>query len=95
MGKRTMVLVVALVLAAAAAFSVWAYLGSVENDIKAEIVEVPVFRARSLIASGIEGTLAFEQVEESTENAEFVPPAAIQDRASLDEALAGLSLIHI
>lgn len=89
MGKRTMVLVVALVLAATAAFSVWAYLGSVENDIKAEIVEVPVFRARTLIASGIEGALAIEQVEESTENAEFVPPAAIQDRASLEEALAG------
>ena len=45
MGRRTIVLVVALALAALSAFAVFNYLNSVEDDIRGDIVEVKVFRA--------------------------------------------------
>ena len=43
MGRRTLVLVVALALAALSAFAVFNYLSSVEDDIRGDIAEVKVF----------------------------------------------------
>lgn len=49
MGRRTIVLVVAIVLAAVSAFAVWRYLSSVESDVRADINEVQIYRATELI----------------------------------------------
>ena len=61
MGRRTIVLVIAIVLAVVAAFAVWQYLTSVEDDIRKDITEVRVYRATELIAAralmGIGGAL--------------------------------------
>ncbi len=87
MGKRTIVLVVALLLAAVAAFSVWVYLNNIEDDIRADIVEVPVFRATARIEAGVEGAEALAFIEEGTVNQENLPPAAVESRAELEEIL--------
>lgn len=55
MGRRTIVLVIALALAVLSGFAVFNYLSSVEDDIKADIVEVKVFRASELIPQGTTG----------------------------------------
>lgn len=52
MGKRSLVLVIALALAAVSAFSVWQYLSTVEEDARANVQEVVVYRATELIATG-------------------------------------------
>jgi pilus assembly protein CpaB len=92
MGKRTVVLVVALLLAAISAFAVWSFLRGVERDVKADVEEVVVFRATERIEAGTDGATAIGFIEESRENAEFLPPTAIQSRESLEETLAGAVL---
>lgn len=63
MGRRTIVLVVAILLAAVAAFAVWQYLSTVESDIRADIVEVEVYRATELIESKTPGEDAQPLIE--------------------------------
>jgi Flp pilus assembly protein CpaB len=65
MGKRTLVLVIALVLAGVSAFAIWSYLSSVEDDVRADIVAVRVFRATQPIEIGTVGEEAAEVIEES------------------------------
>ncbi len=72
MGKRTLVLVVALGLAAVSAFAVWRYLSTVESDVRANIQEVRVWRATQLIETGTEGSAARDVIRESSELAEAV-----------------------
>jgi len=52
MGKRSLVLIIALALAAVSAFSVWQYLSTVEEDARANVQEVVVYRATELIPTG-------------------------------------------
>ena len=52
MGKRSLVLIIALVLAVVSAFSVWQYLTTVEDEARAEVQEVIVYRATELIETG-------------------------------------------
>lgn len=66
MGRRTIVLVVALLLAALSAFAVFNYLSSVEDQIREEITEVKVFRATRAIPQGTAGSQASASIEEST-----------------------------
>ena len=66
MGRRTIVLVVALVLAAVSAFAIFSYLGSVEDQVKGDIVEVQVFRAIQGIPGGTPGNQAAMRIDEST-----------------------------
>lgn len=66
MGRRTIVLVVALLLAALSAFAVFNYLSSVEDDIRGDIVEVKVLRATRTIAQGTPGNQAEAAIAEST-----------------------------
>ena len=70
MGRRTIVLVIAIALAAVSAFAVWRYLTTVESDIRADITEVQVYRATELIEAKttgedaqpfIEGALALRE----------------------------------
>ena len=66
MGKRTIVLVVALVLAAVSAFAVWQYLSNVEEDVKKDIVEAVIYRATERIDVGTEGVVARDFIAEDT-----------------------------
>lgn len=85
MGRRTIVLVVALLLAGLSAFAIWQFLTGVEDDVKADIVLVDVFRASERIAAGVDGALVLPLIEASQENQEFLPPAAIVDQDVLNQ----------
>lgn len=65
MGRRTIVLVIAIVLAAVSAFAVWRYLTTVEEDIRSDISEVLVYRATELIAAKTPGEEAQPVIEEA------------------------------
>ena len=52
MGRRSLVLIVALALAAVSGFSVWQYLSNVEDEARSEVQEVIVYRATELIDTG-------------------------------------------
>jgi len=65
MGRRTIVLVVAIALAAVSAFAVWRYLTTVESDIRADIAEVRVYRATELIEPKTTGEDAQPFIEEA------------------------------
>ena len=75
MGKRTLVLAVALILAAVSAFSVWQYLSNIEDDVRRDIDEVRVYRATQFIETGTTGSEAELVIEESIALAEVVDPA--------------------
>jgi len=65
MGRRTIVLVIAIALAAVSAFAVWRYLTTVESDIRADIAEVRVYRATELIEAKTTGEDAQPFIEEA------------------------------
>ena len=55
MGRRTLVLVIALALAGISGYAVWQYLTSVEEGVAADFSEVEVYRATELIEAGTLG----------------------------------------
>lgn len=65
MGRRILVLAIAVALAVISGYAVWQYLISVEVDIKADVQEVEVFRATAPIASGTPGEEARSSIETS------------------------------
>jgi Flp pilus assembly protein CpaB len=65
MGRRTIVLVIAIALAAVSAFAVWRYLTTVESDIRADIAEVQIYRATELIEAKTPGEDAEPLIEQS------------------------------
>lgn len=72
MNRRTIILVVALLLAAVASFAVWRYLDSVEQDVRADVAEVTVYRARALIEPQTMGEEANDVIVEGTALAQDV-----------------------
>jgi len=66
MGRRTVVLVIAIVLAVVSAFAVYRYLTTVESDIRANITEVNVYRAKQTIDTGTAAADARPFIEPST-----------------------------
>ena len=66
MGRRTIVLVIAIALAAVSAFAVWQYLSGVRNRERQNVAEVGVFRANALIEQGTDGETARDFIEPST-----------------------------
>ena len=66
MGRRTLVLIIAIALAAISGFAIYQYLTNVEDDIRADIAEVIVYRANAPIESGTAGEEAREFIEETT-----------------------------
>lgn len=66
MGRRTLVLIIAVALAAISGFAIYQYLTNVEDDIRADIAEVVVYRANTSIASGTAGEEARAVIEETT-----------------------------
>jgi pilus assembly protein CpaB len=88
-GKRTVVLVIALVLAAISAFAVWRFLTEVEDDAREGLNEVTVYRALEFVEEGSLGADVLNQFEASTEIEELVPENAITSQEQLDETLTG------
>ena len=66
MGRRSLVLIIALALAAVSAFSVWQYLSTVEEDARAEVQEVIVYRATEFIDTGTSVAEAEAVIQQST-----------------------------
>ena len=64
MGRRTIVLVIALVLAAVSGFAIWRYLSSIESEIRADIAEVRVYRTTQMIETGTSGEDSRGLIEE-------------------------------
>ena len=75
MVKRTVVLVVALVLAGVAAFSIWQYLDGVDEDARAGFDLRPVIRATEDIPARTPGNTIIDDVlfSISEENLDFLP----------------------
>ncbi len=66
MGRRTLVLVIAVALAGISGYAVWQYLSNVETDIRSDIAEVVVYRATEPITAGEVGSEARARIAEST-----------------------------
>jgi pilus assembly protein CpaB len=95
MGRRAIVLLVALILAGLAAWAVWNYLQNVENEITEGQEIVEVFRAGEAIAEGADGAILLSdfnsggtQIERSEDQAEDVPAGAITSEQQLNTVLS-------
>lgn len=66
MGRRTLVLIIAVALAAISGFAIYQYLTGVEDDIRSDIAEVGVYRASEQITAGTPGEDARPLIEGST-----------------------------
>lgn len=92
MGRRALVLVVALLLAGVAAFAIFRYLRGIEEDIAAGQEQIPVFRAIQAIAEGTEGNVILQGegvlYEKSIEQKEDLPADAITTPEELTSVLS-------
>ena len=92
MGRRTLVLIVALLLAGIAAFAVWQFLSNVEEEKEAELLLRAVYRVSGgTITEGTEGSLVLSQdrAVESEEETRFLPDNAIGSLEELTATLTG------
>jgi len=92
MGRRTLVLIVALLLAGIAAFAVWQFLSNVEQEKEAELELRLVYRVSGgTVAEGTEGSLVLsqERTVESEEETRFLPVNAIGSLEELTATLTG------
>lgn len=97
MGRRAIVLLVALILAGLAAWAVWNFMQNVRDDATAGLEQVTVFRAGpGGITEGTEGNIllsAFnaggDEVVQSTDVIENTPLDAISSEQELREVLTG------
>ena len=93
MGRRALVLIVALVLAGAAAFAIFQYLQGVQEEAEANQERVTVYRALQPIAQGTEGSQILQGegtlFTESYEIFELLPDGAPTNRQELETTLAG------
>ena len=91
MGRRTLVLVVALLLAAIATFAVYNFLSGVEEEAAKDRTYQVVFRSAEGLPEGTEGAAVLEQFryEESEEEARLVPDNVIDSIEKLQATLTG------
>jgi Flp pilus assembly protein CpaB len=95
MGRRAIVLLVALILAGLAAWAVWNFLQSYQEDAEAGQEQVTVFRAGANgIADGTTGSVLLSDfsgngtlIVEGTDEFEDTPPDAIQTEEELRQVL--------
>ena len=94
MGRRAIVLLVALILAGLAAWAVWNYLQGIENEIEAGQEAVTVFRAVDAISEGTDGAIILSDfnsggqlLEAGTEEREDLPDGAITTEEQLNQVL--------
>jgi Flp pilus assembly protein CpaB len=88
-GRRTIVLIVAVILGGLAAWGIFAFLTNVEDDARVGLDEVAVFRAGEFIDRGEEGDLVFDLFVEGTEIEELLPDNAITTLAQLQDVVLG------
>lgn len=92
MGRRTLVLLVALLLAAVASFAMWQFLTGVEDEVREGQTLQPVYRAGAFIAEGTRGDLLLSQENRlvaSEEALDFMPENAISTPEELEAVLRG------
>jgi Flp pilus assembly protein CpaB len=97
MGRRAIVLLVALILAGLAAWAVWNFMQNVREDAEAGLEQVTVFRAGlGGIAEGTEGNILLSDfnndgafITQSVDEIEDAPPDAIQSAEELQAVLTG------
>ena len=91
MGRRALVLLVALLLAGVAAFAVFQFLNGIRADVEAERAKQPVFRATQFIPEGSAGSLVLQsgQIAAGEENVEDTPAGAIGTEEELQATLTG------
>jgi Flp pilus assembly protein CpaB len=91
MGRRALVLLVALLLAGVAAFAVFQFLNGIRNDVEANREKTDVFRATQFIPEGTDGSLALQSswFAPSTENVEDLPEGAITTEQELQALVGG------
>jgi len=91
MGRRTLVLIVALLLAAVAAYALWQFMSNVQSEAEAKLEYRTVYRAADLISEGTEGSLILSQARavESKEETQFLPGNAIGSQEELQQVLTG------
>lgn len=93
MGRRGLVLIVALLLAGLAAYAIWQVLSDAEAEAAAGIELVDVYRAVEFIPEGSEGALMADtranRITLSQENALFLPTNSITTQDDLDAFLTG------
>jgi len=93
MGRRALVLVVALLLGAVAAFAIYRFLTGVEADVLEGQEQITVFRAVQPLAEGTQGSFVLQSgatlYVESFEELEDLPTGAIQSAEELTAVLTG------
>lgn len=92
MGRRAIVLLVALILAGLAAWAVWNFLDGVRSEAEADQVQVTVFRAAEPITEGSDGAILLSSdglITESTEEQVDLPADAITTQEELNSVLTG------
>jgi Flp pilus assembly protein CpaB len=97
MGRRAIVLLVALILAGLAAWAVWNFMQNVREDATEGQAQVTVFRAGTGgIAEGTQGNILISDfdnngtlISESIDQLEDTPPDAIQSEEELRSILSG------
>ncbi|NIA24149.1 MAG: Flp pilus assembly protein CpaB [Gammaproteobacteria bacterium] len=91
MGRRTLVLIVALLLAAVAAFALWQFMSNVQKEAEAKLEYRTVYRSIDLIAEGTEGSLVLsqERAVQDREETQFMPDNAIGSDEELRQVLTG------
>ncbi len=89
MARRTVVLIVAVLLAVLSGLAVWAFLDNARDEAREGLVQVPVYRAIEFIPRGADGDLSVELFEESTELDGLLPFGAITTQEQLEATLAG------
>lgn len=91
MGRRTIVLAVAVLLAGVSAFAVWNFLSNVEAEVRGQVELVEVYRAADFIPEGSSGeqVISQGQVVKSQEERQFLPANAITSDEQLAAALQG------
>jgi pilus assembly protein CpaB len=95
MGRRAIVLLVALILAGLAAWAVWNYLQGIENEIEAGQEAVTVFRTVDGITEGTDGAIVLSDFNsggqllvQGTEEKEDLPDGAITTEEQLNQVLS-------
>ncbi len=91
MGRRALVLLVALLLAGVAAFAVFQFLSGIRADVDANRAKTAVFRAAVFIPEGSEGSLVLQsnQISAGEENVEDLPTGVIASEPELQAYLTG------
>lgn len=91
MGRRALVLLVALLLAGVAAFAVYTFVSGIEDEVEAGREQVTVYRATQAVPEGQEGDLFLQTPmwEASVDQVEDVPEGFIRSEEELQAVIGG------